>query len=754
MDKYIEFLDKQKYKIILLTTLVVALLSISLKDIAYEGSYKIWFDKESKILKDYERFRSTFSGDDSFIIVLREEGGIFTKQAISVLLKLTSEFKKIEGIAKVDSLTNYQYISAEEDDIVVEDFMSDLSNLKAKEQLATNDKLILNQLISKDAKTTMLAIRLANSVGADEDVNIAVLKKINQILERVTQESGYRFYVTGAPAITASLVNISQNDAKLLMPLAVVMVVTLLFVLFRNVIGVLVPSIVIVFTFIVVLSAQILLGYKLNNFTVNIPSFITAIAIADAMHLYLAWVYYKMKKHNNHNSVRLALGSNIVPIALTSFTTAVGFASLGLSSIEPISTFGIAITMGAILAFVFSVTLAPAILLTLKDDFAVKPIRFLNLLHTKGYGAFIVRNDKKIVYSFVLVIALLGYGLSFLKVDSNSIKYFSKSSQVREGSEFVEKNLTGSMVYEILLDSKQKDGVKNPEFLHTIVSFEKALREKYENVRFTTSLKEIITRMQKVLNLDSTQQIPQDKNLVAQYLLLYSMSLPQGMEINDKIDTTEQYLRLTINANLEDTSKELEMIAWIKEWWSSESKYSADVQGQTAIFSYMQSSVTKTLLVSISTTLLVVTIFMFFIFKNLKMLWLFMLPNLAPIVLVAGVMGYLGINIDLGVAISASVILGIAVDDTIHFFSKYFEAMKTKGFEESIDYIISHSGNAMILTTMILSFTFGVFGFSDFMPNVNFAIVSVSALNIALLFDLVLLPALLSLSIKTKEKIV
>lgn len=754
MDKYIKFLDKQKYKIILLTTLIVALLSISLKDIAYEGSYKIWFDKESKILKDYERFRSTFSGDDSFIVALRAKDGIFTEQAISVLLKLTSEFKKIEGVAKVDSLTNYQYISAEEDDIVVEDFISDLSNLKAKEQLATNDKLILNQLISKDAKTTMLAIRLANSISADEDVNIAVLKKINQILGRATQESGYRFYVTGAPAITASLVNISQNDAKLLMPLAVIMVVTLLFVLFRNIVGVLVPSIVIVFTFLSVMSAQILLGYKLNNFTVNIPSFITAIAIADAMHLYLAWVYYKMKKQNNYASVRLALSSNIVPIALTSFTTAVGFASLGLSSIEPISTFGIAITMGALLAFVFSVTLAPAILLTLKDDFAVKPIRFLNLLHTKGYGAFIVRNDKKIVYTFVLVMVLLGYGLSFLQVDSNSIKYFSKNSQVREGSEFVEKNLTGSMVYEILLDSKQKDGVKNPEFLHTIVRFEKALRAKYTNVRFTTSLKDIITRMQKVFNPDSTQQIPQDKNLVAQYLLLYSMSLPQGMEINDKIDTTEQYLRLSINVNLEDTSKDLEMIAWIKEWWSNESKYSADVQGQTAIFAYMQSSVTKTLLVSISTTLLIVTIFMFIIFKNLKMLWLFMLPNLAPIVLVAGVMGYLGINIDLGVAISASVILGIAVDDTIHFFSKYFEAMKTKGFEESIDYIISHSGNAMILTTMILSFTFGLFGFSDFMPNVNFAIVSVSALNIALLFDLVLLPALLSLSIKTKEKTV
>ncbi|MBU1218005.1 MMPL family transporter [bacterium] len=745
MDKYIEFLNKQKYKIIVLTTLMVALLSISLKDIAYEGSYKIWFDRESKILKDYEHFRNTFSGDDSFIVAFCDENGIFNKKAIGEILKLTAEFKKIDGVVKVDSLTNYQHISAAEDDVVVQDFINSFSDLQSKEQLAHKDKLILHQLISKDAKTTMLAIRLTNAVGADEDVNIAVLKKINKILDSAAKVSGYKFYVTGAPAITASLVNISQKDAKILMPLAVVMVVTLLFVLFRNVIGVLVPSVVIVFTFLTVLSTQILLGYKLNNFTVNIPSFITAIAIADAMHLYLAWVYYRMKKYDNYNSVRLALSSNMLPIALTSLTTAVGFASLGLSSIEPIATFGIAVTMGAVLAFILSVTLAPAILLTLKDDFEVKPMRYFKLLNTKGYGAFIMRNNKKIIYVFIFLMLVLGYGLSFLKVDSNSMKYFSKTSQVREGSEFVEKNLTGSMLYEIVLDSKQEEGVKDPDFLNMIIKFEDELRAKYENIRFTTSLKDIVIRMQNILNPDSMRQIPEDKNLVAQYLLLYSMSLPQGMEINDKVDTSEQFLRLSINVNLEDTSKALQMIEWIKNWWTNNTKYSADVQGQTAIFAYMQSSVTKTLLVSISVTLIIVTIFMFIIFRNLKMLWLFMLPNIAPIVLVGGVMGYLDINIDLGVAISASVILGIAVDDTIHFFSKYFESMKTKSFEESIDYIISHSGNAMILTTMILSFTFGLFYFSDFLPNVNFAIVSVSALNIALLFDLALLPALLSL---------
>jgi predicted RND superfamily exporter protein len=342
-----------------------------------------------------------------------------------------------------------------------------------------------------------------------------------------------------------------------------------------------------------------------------------------------------------------------------------------------------------------------------------------------------------------MTVALLG--IYSLKVDSNSIKYFTKDTVVRSGANFVEKNLTGSMRYEIIIDSKTKEGIKNPQFLKTVVAFEKALKDRFESVRFTTSIKDIIKRMQKVLNPTAKEEIPNDRKLIAQYLLLYSMSLPQGMEINDKIDTKERYLRLSINTNIVDTSKDLEMIAWIKDYFKNHTQYSADVQGQTAIFAYMQESVTHTLLLSISMTLIIVAITMLIIFRNIKMLWIFLLPNIAPILFVGGVMGYLGINIDIGVAISASVILGIAVDDTIHFFSKYFDAIQQRGFEESIDYVLSHSGNAMIITTFILSITFALFGVSSFVPNVNFAIVTVVALNMALVFDLVLVPALLSL---------
>ena len=745
MRKYITFLNQYKLLIILSISIFVVLLSISLKNLSFEGSYRIWFDKDSKIIKDYDNFRATFSGDDTFVIAFEDKEGIFNPKPINTILSLAQELKMIDGVQKVDSLCNYQYISSQDDDVMVEDFIFDTQNLEEKKALALKDNLILHQLINSDATSTMIAIKLSSLKGADEEVNIYVMRKIEEMVAKYQEQTGYKFYISGLSAITASLVTIAIDDAILLIPMAVVIVVVLLFLLFRDPLGVAIPSVVIVFTFLIVLSMQMLLGHKLNNFTVNIPSFISAIAIADSMHLFLAWVYYRSKDVPNQEAVYLALKNNLIPITMTSITTAIGFATLSISAIEPIATLGVAITSGALIAFLLSITIVPAMLLFLSDSYKVKPIKFLNLLNTKGYGAFISRNDKNIVFGSAFIFIVIGYGLTFLKVDSNSIKYFGEETTVRSGSTFIEEKITGSMTYEIILDSKRKEGAKEPKFLREIVKFEKELKEKYSNVTFTTSLKDIVTRMQKVLNPNATEPIPNNQNMVAQYLLLYSMSLPQGMELNDKIDTTEEYLRLSINSNIQDTSKDLAMIAWIENWWSKNTPYSATVQGQTSIFAYMQSSVISTLLGSISATLILVLLAMFFIYKNLKMLWIFILPNILPLILVAGVMGYLGISIDIGVAISASVILGIAVDDTIHFFSKYFDAIKTMSFEESIDHVISHSGNAMILTTFILSFTFSIFGISSFVPNVNFSIVTVVALNLALLLDFVLLPAILSL---------
>jgi predicted RND superfamily exporter protein len=220
------------------------------------------------------------------------------------------------------------------------------------------------------------------------------------------------------------------------------------------------------------------------------------------------------------------------------------------------------------------------------------------------------------------------------------------------------------------------------------------------------------------------------------------------MEINDKMDINEQKLRLTAQVNIVDTSVDLAQIRYVQAWWNN-TPYSASVQGQTAMFAYMQEDVTDTLIYSLSLAIVLVSLVMLVIFKRWKLLWVFLLPNILPVMLVVGLMGWIGINIDIGVAIAGAIIIGVAVDDTIHFLVKYFDARnRGLGLAESFDEVLRYAGKAILFTTIILSISFSLFAFSTFTPNQNFGIVTASALIIAFVVDLLLLPALLSLTDK------
>jgi predicted RND superfamily exporter protein len=195
------------------------------------------------------------------------------------------------------------------------------------------------------------------------------------------------------------------------------------------------------------------------------------------------------------------------------------------------------------------------------------------------------------------------------------------------------------------------------------------------------------------------------------------------------------------------------MLNWVENWWEKNTEFSARVDGQTAMFAHMQHDVTDTLIKSITIAIVAVSLMMLLIFRNVKLLPLFVLPNILPIALVVGIMGWVGIDIDIGVAISGAIIIGVAVDDSIHFLVKYFEARdKGANIQDSLTYVMQYAGNAIIFTTIILSIAFSVFVFSDFLPNYMFGIVTASALIIAVVADFLMLPAILSMIDTYKAK--
>ena len=758
MKAYINFLYRFRWAIVLMVPLLVVMLASNLKHLEIDGSYRIWFEKDSKILTDYDKFREAFSNDDGITIVFRDENGIFNKKALSSIQRLTEALWEMPHIDRVDSITNYQHVHSEADkpdEVLVDDFIvEDLSEatpayLKNRKELATSDSIIRDSFISADGKTTMIFARLEPNANENGDISSEMMGYLKPLIEAESNATGYKYWLNGGPPMTQAFVQIAGHDAMVFTPLVFLASMILLFLLFRRVSGAIIPLAVVLFTFLSVLAVQTLLGYKLNNFTANIPVFIVAIGIADAVHIYAAWLMGKKQGLANYDAVYNSIEKNFLPIFLTSLTTTVGFGTLAISKVVPVSTLGIATASGAVLAFVISVVWMPSVLLLLK-----KPIKgSIEKEHKpmiEGYGKFIVTNDKKILALFGLLIVVVGLGLAFVKIDSNTIRYFDKSVEIRKSAEFTMEHLTGSMSYILLVDSGKKDGIKDPEFLRTIEKFYTDYQLKFpKDVRHVFSLLDTIKRYNKIMNGKET--IPNDRKLVAQYLLLYSMGLPQGMEITDQMDFDQRKLRITVLTNIVDTSKDIKMIEYAKKWWAK-TPYKLTLTGQTAMYAYMQKNITDTLIYSLTLTILIVSLMMLLIFKRLKILWILLIPNILPVVLVIGMMGWMGLTIDMGVAIAGAIIIGVAVDDSIHFLVKYFDARKRGlGMAESFDEVLHYAGRAIIFTTVVLSLSFSIFAFSSFTPNQNFGVVTATALILALLIDLVLLPALLSVMDKNHK---
>jgi len=752
MRKYIDFLYKFRWAIVLVIPILVMILASNLKHLEIDGSYRIWFEEDSKILKEYDAFREEFSNDDGITVVFRDENGMFNKKALSSIQRITEALAEMPHIDRVDSITNYQHVHADADkpdDVLVDDFiMEDLSKatpayLNNRKDVATHDSIITDSFISKDGTTTMIFARLEADANENGDISSEMMGYLKPLIDAESNKTGYKYWLNGGPPMTQAFIDIAGHDAMMFTPLVFLSSMILLFLLFRRVSGAFVPLAVVLFTFLSVLAVQTLLGYKLNNFTANIPVFIVAIGIADAVHIYSVWLMGKKEGKENVEAVYNSVEKNFLPILLTSLTTTVGFSTLAISKVVPVATLGIATASGAVLAFIISVVWMPAMLLLLRKPIQAKN-ETGNEVKTFGYGSFIVRNDKKIIFLGTLVVAIIGLGLLFVKVDSNTIRYFDKNVEIRKSAEFTMEHLTGSMSYILLVDSGKKDGIKEPEFLHTIEKFYLDYQKAFpKDIRNMSSLVEIIKRYNEILNHKNV--IPEDRNLVAQYLLLYSMGLPQGKEITDQMDFDQRKLRINVLTNIVDTSKDIEMITYAKKWWAK-TPYKLTLTGQTAMYAYMQKDVTDTLIYSLSLTILIVSLMMLLIFKRLKILWILLLPNLLPVVLVIGIMGWLGLTIDMGVAIAGAIIIGVAVDDTIHFLVKYFDARR-RGLNmvDTFDEVLHYAGRAIFFTTIVLSLSFSMFVFSAFTPNQNFGVVTASALIIALIVDLIYLPALLSI---------
>lgn len=760
VQKFSNFVLDHPYKCMLATILLVASLAPGLAHFSEDYNVRTWFRESDPNIKELDKFEKMFGNDENLVLVINSPSGIFDKESIEILREITEKAWQVHQVLRVDSLINYNYTYAEDDDINVEPFLEEgeltLEYLKERKETALSHKVMPEYLISKDGKSAMIFARL---VTLETSPNYErIIKEARELLKPYENKHDHTYYVMGEAAVNDAFREIANNDAALIMPILFALIIFYLVWVFRSFVAMLLPLVVTIFSVVGTLGFCFYIGYKFTSILSILPGILIAISIADTVHIMVSYFQFRGMGSATKEAAFKALDKNLIPTFLTTVSTMIGFLSLSTTELQPIRQLGLLASFGCALAWIVTIFLiVPWIS---KVDFKVPKI-FSERLNSSGEATEFSRgwvvklhrysNPIIIVFSIMTVISF--YIAAQSNVNSNPYEYFKERTHIRKGNDFVRQSFGGNAGPEIVIESGKSEGIKEPEFLKKVEKFKKRVDAK-EEVNKTIDIVSIIKDMNKSLygGKEEEYKLPETQKAIAEQLFLYSMSLPQGMDLNNRMTLKNDAIRMSILWSVYDSrgwlngAKELEVMA-------KEEGLDVFVTGKFLLFQRMMDYVVETFFTSVTMALFLVALLMSIIFRSIKLGLLSLVPNVLPLVFGGAFMKLMDIDLNIGSSLVASVCLGIAVDDTIHFLSNFYR-YRSQGYslDETIAKIYTYTGSALIVTTAILASGFGLYMIGDFIPNVNFGLLCAVILTVALVVDLVFLPALLIFLQDKKDK--
>lgn len=737
---------------LIFSLLLIGAIVPHVQNLKADFSYRIWFRTTDPLIKTFDEFERRFGNDDTVVILIHSPSGIFDQESIEVVRKITNDMWQVQDIIRVDSLSNYQWTHAIGDEIIVEDLIPEnytLKTLAERKKVAQNHEVIPGYLMDKEAKIALVFARVRPYPGGSPN-DLLLIQNTRKVIEKYKDTGDHKFYINGSTAINNTFKEVSESDLSTMIPIVMLLIIIFLILMFKNITGILVPFAIIISTLISTFAFSALIGIKFNNMITIIPNIVIAIAIADTVHILVTYFQFRKDGFAYKEAMIKTYTKNIRPTFLTSVSTSIGFLSFATADLIPLAHLGILASFGTMLAWVLTMTLIGPLLalINIKINQEQEPEEVTELNHrlrrATGLYQFIKRFRLSIVVSFT-VLFLGSLWLAFQnEVNSNPYTYFTKSVPLRRANDFGLKAMGGVTGPEIVLDSGAIDGIKEPIFLKKVQAFQNWLEEQ-EYISRVISMVNIIKSMNRAFNGDIKDyyRIPDSQEKIAELLFLYTMSLPQGLDLNDRMTLDNRSVRLTALWSSQDSKASLANIQTMKDK-AAELDLNATITGKIPIYQGMNDLVVSTFFTSISIALIGITVLLILIFGSFKIGLISMLPNIVPLGFGAALMTILGKPIDVGTALVTSVCLGIVVDDTIHFLSNYYNHIKNgKTTEEAIIEVLANTGPALIVTTLILMVGFGALAFAKFIPNVNFGILSATVLGIALIVDLIYLPAII-----------
>ncbi|OOQ66202.1 RND transporter [Vibrio parahaemolyticus] len=745
---------KYSLLVLLATIFLIIVATIGGKNLYFRGDYDIFFDGTNKQLLAFDEIQTTFAKTDNLAIVIApEDGDIFTPQTLSLIQKITVDAWQVPYSSRVDSIANYQHTEAFDDDLLVEDLLYSeyeltpdrISKVKS---IALSEPVLKSALVSEKGDVTVVNITV-QLPEMDKTAEVEeVVSSINAMIDRYQRAyPDVTFHKAGIIAMNHAFMTAAQDDSSTLVPTMLVVILVFLTIMLRSILSVIATLIVIIGSVMATMGISGWAGMFLSTATVNVPTLIMTLAVADCVHV-IATMRQSMKNgFTKAQSIERSIALNFVPILITSVTTAIGFLMMNMSDSPVLRDFGNLSALGVMVACFLSVTLLPALLKLLPIH--VKMETSQDQKHVMDrLGDFVVSQRRALLPLSVAVIVVCASLIPLNKVNDESVEYFGQRNEFRQAADFMEERISGMTNISIAIKTNESQGIAAPDFLNTIGEFSSWLRDQPETDHVAT-LADVYKRLNKNMHGDDEAYylLPQERELAAQYLLLYEMSLPYGLDLNNQINVDKSSIKMVLTVANLGSVELVDLENRIYQWFAEHApQYQVVASSPSLMFAHIGETNMASMLSTLPITLVLISALLIFALRSVRLGLISLMPNIAPAVIGFGLWALMSGEINLGLSVVVTLTLGIVVDDAVHFLSKYQRARREgQTAEQAVRYAFHTVGRALWITTVVLVAGFSVLAMSSFRLNADMGQLSAIVIFIALVVDFLFLPTLLML---------
>ena len=755
---YGDWILKYRFLVLGLITAITLLAAAGTQFLYFDNDYRVFFGKENPQLKAFEKIQQTYTKIDNVNFAVDPiSGKANAPEVLAAVEELTDIAWQLPFSIRVDSLSNHQHTEVEGDDLIVRDLYTDAMSMNANEQalvdrVSTTEPALAGKIHDKQHRATSVNATIQMPGKSADEVAI-VAAAAREMAAEIEAKHNVKIRLGGVIFLNNAFLESSMLDMATLVPAMYLVILIVAYLLLRSIMATFLVLFVVVPSIMVAMGAGGWMGIGLTPPSASAPTIITTLAVADAIHLLVSMFNRMRAGHSQRDSLLYSIRVNGKPIFLTSLTTALGFLSMNFSDSPPFHDLGNITAIGVMAAWIFSIVLLPILI----SFVPLKSKATLARLDDKmgKLGVYVASRYKSVLTASVIISVSILSLIPLNEINDDFVKYFDESVQYRQDTDWISRNLTGVNQVQFSLPTGESNGISDPVFIEKVSNFT-AWANNEPVVTHVQSISDTFKRLNRDLNAGDPAfyQVPDTRELAAQYLLLYELSLPFGLDLNNQLDISKSSTQVIVTIDDMTTNELRAWIARAESYLADELDFNLTAVGPTVMFAYISERNIQSMLLGTLIAVFLISGVILIALRDVRLGIISLIPNLLPAALAFGLWGLLVGQVNMAVAVVAGMALGVVVDDSVHFLSKYQIARRELKLSAH-DAVISAFkgvGTALVVTTLILTAGFAILAQSTFGVNSNMAMLTGIALVIALIADMTLLPALLIALDKDKKE--